>query len=184
MPVFPLPFYPTQPYDQPPLSFGSSRGGGKQAHAACDLAAPAGTAVLSVADGVVVQALSGIFYADPASGGKPVANTYDMIVRYPWGLVRYGEIDIKTPQGIVKGTAVTEGQQIASVAAQNTGTELHFELYGNPEDLSPLTVMGNMNYLYVPSANYHRRKDLQDPAWFLYGCLLANSSLYNYMQTL
>ena len=183
MPVFPLPFYPSQPYDQPPLSFGSSRGGGKQAHAGCDLAAPAGTQVLSVADGVVVQMPSGAFYTDPPSHGKPPAKTYDMIVRYSWGLVRYGEIDHKTPHGVARGAQVSEGQHIAFVAAQNTGTELHFELYRDPNELGPLTVMGNLKYLFVPSANYHRRKDLLDPAWFLYGCLLMNSDLYNFLKT-
>jgi len=182
MPVFPLPFYPSQAFDQPPLAFGSPRGK-NQAHAACDLAAPAGTKILSVADGVVVQMPSGAFYTDPSCGGKAPAKTYDMIVKYSWGLVRYGEIDHKTPPGISRGARVTEGQHIAFVAAQNTGTELHFELYQDPNDLSPLTVMGNMKYLYVPSANYHRRKDLLDPAWFLYGCLLVGSDLYAYMQT-
>src|SRR5258708_1219473 len=177
MPVFPLPFYPSQAYDQPPLAFGSPRGK-NQAHAACDLAAPAGTKVLSVADGVVVQMPSGAFFTDPALGSKPPAKTFDMIVKYSWGLVRYGEIDHKTPSGIARGARVTEGHHIAFVAAQNTGTERHFEFNQAPTALSPLTVINNIKYLYVPSANYHRRKDLLDPAWFLDGCLMAGSDLY------
>lgn len=116
MPVFPLPFYPSQPYDQPPLAFGSPRGAQhQQAHAGCDLAAPAGTKILSVADGVVVRLPSGAFHTDPPSGGKPPAQTSDMIVQYSWGLVRYGEIDFKVPSGVTRGTRVSEGQHIASL---------------------------------------------------------------------
>jgi murein DD-endopeptidase MepM/ murein hydrolase activator NlpD len=168
--VFPLPFTPSQTYLEGSLAFGAPRrgDGGKQAHSACDLAAPAGTPIFSVDDGTVVRGPAGAFYVDPPSNSsqKPIP-TYDLIVRYEFAVVRYCEIDKTLAPGVHKGARVVKGQHIATVSKQNTGTELHFEMYENTNDLSPLDVKEPKEYLYVPNKYYHRRLDLLDPTLFL-----------------
>ena len=98
-------------------SFGSARPG--RLHAACDLHVPAGTEVRAVANGSVFDIASGF-----PGNSKAIQVNHDGFV------VLYGEV---VPDSEVeRGSSVTQGQTIATVANQGRESQLHFELYLNP----------------------------------------------------
>jgi hypothetical protein len=136
-------------------------------HAACDLIAPAGTAVLAVEDGTIVSGVVA-FWTSGKDTPKPIT-VFEVRVRHADYLVRYGEIGATLAGGLKNGDAVSEGQQIASVGAQVGSTMLHFEMYANTST-GELTQRDNKHYLYVPDKNYQRRNDLINPTAFLDFC--------------
>lgn len=176
--VFPLHDEPSlflSGFDNPASTgaFGASRSGGR-VHAGCDLYwTPDGglvyqtsyyphnndTPIYAVADGVITGYYA--FYQ----------GTNALVVDHGDFTVRYGEVDDGgLPGGLNVGSAVTAGQQIATMGDLNmtsgTWSMLHFELYSN--DLSgSLTDTANGSYLNVPDANYQRRGDLMDCGPFL-----------------
>jgi hypothetical protein len=176
--VFPLADEPglyLSHFDDPSstASFGAGRSGGR-VHAGCDLYwTPDGglayqssyypynddTPIYAVADGVIVDYYP--FYLD----------THALVVDHGYFTVRYGEVDDGgLPGGLTVGSAVTAGQQIATMGdlsmSSGTWSMLHFELYSNDAS-GPLTDTGNWSYLNVPDANYQRRADLMDCRPFL-----------------
>lgn len=154
-------------------------------HPACDLLAIPETEIYAVEDGTVVYGPRAFFESgphipDPNDSTKSICKpgveclmVYDMLVKHKDFLVRYGEIAIRVPKGIVSGATVTEGQLIAYVGAQTVSSMLHFEMYSNTEDISYPTVKGNMKYLnFKPKKTYSRRQDLMDPTDYLDGCVV------------
>ena len=101
--------------------FGASRDGGNRVHAGVDLPAPAGTEVYSMDTGRVLH--------PPARFFSNGADTYELEIAYPWGIVRYGEIGPKFAEGVAAGKEVQAGQLITWVASQNGGAQLHLEMY-------------------------------------------------------
>ena len=79
-------------------------------------------------------------------------------------IARYCEISTD----LRKGSTVTKGQQIATVAKSNIGgdTMLHLEIYMGTAT-GGLTNTSNTTYDYVPNKNYSRRRDIVDPSFVL-----------------
>lgn len=156
--AFPLPHVPQYSYRHMRSRDGTEANGrafgarrpNERLHAACDLIAPAGTAVRAIEDGHVLKGPT-YFYSD----------TYYLVVRHSSGrVVRYGEIDRHVPADIKPGAPVKEGQVIAHVGRLRSGSSmLHFELYAGTEKGIELTVRAN--------AGYQRRRDLLDPTVLL-----------------
>ena len=161
-------------------AFGSSRNNGARAHAGCDLYAPVGDKIYTVADGTIIEYHN--FYGQ----------TYALEIDHKDFIVRYGEVQpplighpyVKDPppdsvrkglpDGLAKGDPVKRGQHIAFVGQlrlknKKTGkievfhkTMLHFEMYkGNAT--GSLTDLDNKEYDNVLKLNYMRRKDLLNP---------------------
>lgn len=147
--IFPLKERPKDSYHVAPRSFGSRRSN-KRKHAGCDLYAPAGTEIMAMKDGIVINIYE--FYL----GTKAIEVLHDD------KLVRYGEIhDVKADIKI--GSRVKAGQVIAEVGtlkfkSGTTMSMLHLEVYSNTEEGS-LTVRENLPY--------KRRADLLDPTSIL-----------------
>ena len=88
-------------------------------------------------------------------------------------IVRYAEVH-QTIGNIVLGqTRVTQGQPIAVMAHVNNTQNLfmlHLEYFMGTASVDTetnrLSQTGNMTYDYVPSGNFHRRRDLLDPIHF------------------
>jgi murein DD-endopeptidase MepM/ murein hydrolase activator NlpD len=102
-------------------------------HRGTDLAAPAGTPVLAVADGVVSTVL--VDFGDAASGRYVVVDHGSGLTTY------YGHVD----QVLVeREEQVERGQQIATVGSTgvSTGPHLHFEVRIDGEAIDPADVMG------------------------------------------
>ena len=118
-------------------------------HAGCDLYAPAGSVVISVGDGIIIQ-----------NAYKFYGGTYALEVDYGEFVCRYGEIDKEVPPHIKSGKSVTKGQIIGRVGKIDGGIQsmLHFEMYTGKET-GPLTNKKN--------PPFQRRLDLMDPTDFL-----------------
>src|SRR5687767_5689664 len=76
--------------------FGAPRKAGFPIHGACDLMAPAGTAVLAVEDGVIIR---GPYAFLPLEA----STTYAIDVRHDSFIARYGEIDGRLVGGLKAG---------------------------------------------------------------------------------
>lgn len=115
---FPLPFVPTTSY-KGGNGFGASRELVRKGlkHAANDLAAPAGTEVLAMDEGVVLSAPLKEFFL----------GTYDLVVQHPQFIARYCEI--KKEAEVKTGDKVYPGQVIAYVGDQPGADMLHLEFY-------------------------------------------------------
>jgi murein DD-endopeptidase MepM/ murein hydrolase activator NlpD len=182
MATFPLPARPAQSYSTGGRRFGDDRN--SMLHPACDLIAVAGTEIYAVEAGTVIYGPRRFFESGPhvwdAANKKSVCKpdaeclmVYDLLIKHPNFLVRYGEIGVRVAAGIEPSATVTEGQLIAYVGAQSVSSMLHFEMYSNTEDISYPTVKGNMQYLnFNPTKTYSRRKDLMNPTTYLDGCVL------------
>ena len=104
-------------------------------HRGTDLAAPAGTPVLAVADGVVSTVL--VDFGDAASGRYVVVDHGSGLTTY------YGHVD----QVLVeREDRVERGQRIATVGStgMSTGPHLHFEVRIDGEAIDPADVMGEV----------------------------------------
>jgi len=114
---FPLPYVPTTTY-KGGNGFGASRDKVRKGlkHAANDLAAPPGTPVLAMDDGVVMRGPYDFFLG-----------TYALEVRHPRFIARYCEIQRETEVKV--GDSVVEGQVIAYVGDQPGADMLHIEFY-------------------------------------------------------
>ena len=152
--IFPLRSRPTLSYKTGGRAFGSGRRGGRR-HAACDLIAPPGTAVLAMADGKVIQSYE--FWE--GTNALEIKQDNGMVIRY---------CEISVASGMTSGTRVSQGQIIAYVKRSNRNTYmLHLEMYKGTSN-GPLTQRSNStNYSYVPPRNYQRRSDLLDPTSYL-----------------
>ena len=138
--------------------FGASRDGGKRAHAGMDIHYKNGSgkgAVYAMESGKVVEYIANFY-----GGMQAIA------VQHADGSVaRYCEISTK----LRKGSKVTKGQQIATIAKSNIGgsTMLHLEIYLGTASGS-FTNKSNTTYDYVPKKVYSRRRDIIDPKFVLY----------------
>jgi len=101
--------------------------GERKFHAGSDLAAPPGTPILAVADGVVVFAgqrgtYGGLIILSHTVGGSPVASYYAHM--HPDGI------------HVTKGATVAAGQHIGDVgsAGKSTGPHLHLEIHPGGTD--------------------------------------------------
>ena len=184
---FPIPNqYRDTGYHAGVRSFGSSRSGGKRAHAGCDLYAPAGTKVYAVADGTVLNYYE--FYGQ----------TYAIEIQHNDCIIRYGEVqppkknrfgDDGPPSELCNGMApeieidgtIKRGQHIGFVGQLRLLNEksgkienykecmLHIEMYSG-KATGNLTDRDNLKYLHVPLRHYQRRDDLLDMTTFLDEC--------------
>jgi murein DD-endopeptidase MepM/ murein hydrolase activator NlpD len=151
--AFPLPFIPKQSWKDGDREFGSERDAGRRLHAGCDLYAPVGTPIYSVADGKIIE------FGDFYRGTRCIVIDHDDFI------VRYGEIQDLLPQGIKVGSLVKANTEIGKVACLK-GVDismLHFEMYKGFSS-GPLTNKRN--------PPYQRRPDLMDPTGFLERCAL------------
>jgi murein DD-endopeptidase MepM/ murein hydrolase activator NlpD len=99
-------------------------------HTGVDFAAPRGTPVRAVGDGVIALAdWSGPY-------GKTVEIQHDSTYT-----TRYAHLE-KFADGIRTGTSISKGQVIGYVGStgRTTGPHLHFELYKDQQYVDPLSV--------------------------------------------
>lgn len=129
--------------------FGAPRDGNRK-HGGCDLAAGAGSDVLAIDDGVVLEVAYKFKY-DTSVVSIGHGDLYDD----DYVIVRYGEIDTIMVQ---VGDTVTQGKVIAKVGKQPGGTQLHLEMYRGDE-------VGE--FLQERSLPYKRRNDIIDPTSYL-----------------
>lgn len=102
----------------------------RRPHLGVDYAAPTGTPVVAVGDGVITQAAWG------GGGGKTVKMTHNSNYKTAYlHLSRYGE-------GIRAGSVVKQGQIIGYVGSTglSTGPHLDFRFYKNGTPVDPLTI--------------------------------------------
>jgi murein DD-endopeptidase MepM/ murein hydrolase activator NlpD len=99
-------------------------------HTGVDFAAPRGTPVRAVGDGVIAEAGWNGGY------GKAIDVKHDATY-----MSRYAHLD-SFAEGIHPGVAVTKGQVIGFVGStgRSTGPHLHFELYKDQQYVNPLSV--------------------------------------------
>ena len=128
-------------------AFGSQRDNGNRLHAGIDLYAPPNTPIYAVDDGIVIG-VSSNFYK----------NVGQITIKHKNYIIRYAE----TNRNYFKiGDKIKAGQHIADVGLIE-GLEmsmLHFEMYSNINDVSPLTIVDNKPY--------KRRKDLVNPTKYI-----------------
>ena len=170
MAIFPIDIRPDVPWRHLRRSrdayFGAGRVG-YPIHGACDLLVPAGTAVLAVQDGTIIRGPYEFLSIDDKDNDCR-STTYAIDVLHDDFIVRYAEIARTLPAGLGVNSDVTEGQTIARVGVQCGGTMLHLEMFKDTTNLDPLPDRSlSTKYLYVPQANYERRKDLLDPTSYL-----------------
>lgn len=170
MAMFPIDIRPDVPWRHLRRSrdayFGAGRVG-YPIHGACDLLVPAGSAVLAVEDGTIIRGPYEFLSIDDTRNNCR-STTYAIDVLHDDFIVRYAEIARTLPGGLAVNSPVTEGQTIARVGVQCGGTMLHLEMFKDTTNLDPLTDRSHATrYLYVPQANYERRKDLLDPTSYL-----------------
>ena len=154
MATFPIPTKPGCSYDDKSRGFGAVRPNGRK-HAGCDLIALAGTNVLAVEDGVVIN--------PPYPFGTGAG--YVMDVQHGNRIFRYGEIKkpgLKDPNKLTAGSQVKEAQVIAQVGTTTYGSMLHLEMYSG-ENAGPFA---------TNTLPYKRRSDVKDPAPYLKNCTL------------
>ncbi|MEZ5428842.1 MAG: M23 family metallopeptidase [Pyrinomonadaceae bacterium] len=150
MRIFPLPKKVITYKTNWSCRFGAPRDGGRK-HGGVDLAAPAGTAVFAVDDGVVIEAAGGF----DKYGTSVVSIEHGDIYDDDYCIVRYGEVDTLM---VRQGSKVKKGDMIAKVGKQPGGTQLHLEMYSG--DLSGQFKQEN-------NLPYKRRSDLIDPSPFV-----------------
>ena len=129
-------------------AFGANRDNGNRIHAGSDIYSKVGTEVYATDEGIV-RRISNKFYK----------NVGAIEIKHKTWIGRYCEI---TPLPIIKvGDMVKAGQLIGHIAKIDglNISMLHFEMYDNDYDKSPLTVTG-LN-------KYNRRADLINPTKFL-----------------
>ncbi len=147
---FPTVKEPTHSYSSGMRMFNARRGGGKRAHAACDLYRYKNEPILSVAPGVVVRDRY-YFYQ----------GTYALEIAHSGGFIaRYGEITGREVKGVTKGDTVKMGSRIGYMGKVNSNCcrpMLHFELFKGDEK----------GALSQPGNKYKRRKDLLNPTPYL-----------------
>lgn len=99
-------------------------------HTGVDFAAPRGTPVRSVGDGIITEAGWNGGY------GKAIDIKHDSTYSS-----RYAHLD-SFAEGIQPGVAVTKGQLIGFVGStgRSTGPHLHFELYKDQQYINPLSI--------------------------------------------
>jgi len=99
-------------------------------HTGVDFAAPRGTPVRSVGDGIIAEAGWNGGY------GKAIDIKHDSTY-----LSRYAHLD-SFVEGIQPGVSVTKGQIIGFVGStgRSTGPHLHFELYKDQQYINPLSI--------------------------------------------
>jgi len=143
---FPLPFVPTTSY-KGGNGFGANRDNVRKGlkHAANDLAAPMGTPVLAMDDGVVVGGPYPFFF-----------DTYALEVKHPQFIARYCEIKKDTEVKI--GDTVLAGQVIAYVGDQPGPDMLHLEFFSG-------RLYGDLSQ--KPHPPFDRRDDVFDGVKFL-----------------
>lgn len=152
---FPVPqWIKSYSYKEGMRQFGWRRSKGKRLHAGCDIYAPLGSPVKTIADGKVVE--KALFYN----------GTFQISVNHPnIGVIRYGEID-KIPAKLGIGDDISAGMQVG-VIGQLQGMDvhpmLHLELFkgtvgGILTDRKNLTI-----YSFVKAGPYQRRSDLMNP---------------------
>lgn len=150
---FPLDRIPSRSWKTGMGSFGSRRGGGSRAHAACDLYAPSGTIIYAIADGTVIEEPYDFY-----------AGTFALEIDHGTFIARYGEIQQST--FVRKGARVRAGQRIARVGhligISVPEDMLHLELY-NKTASGALTRYGVESKKTARGVPYMRRKDLIDP---------------------
>ena len=152
---FPLPFVPTTSY-KGGNGFGGNRDNVRKGlkHAANDSAAPAGTPVLALDEGVVVGGPSPFFF-----------NTFALEVKHPQFLARYCEIDRNTEVHI--GDQVRAGQVIAYVGDQPGDDMLHLEFFTG-------RLQGDLSFRPGTHPPFDRRDDVFDGVRFLDQALHSN----------
>lgn len=150
---FPLDHIPDLSWETGMGSFGSRRGGGRRAHAACDLYAPSGTIIYAITDGSVIRGPYSFY-----------AGTYALEIDHGSFIARYGEIQSAT--FVRQGDRVRAGQRIARVGHLIGITVpedmLHLELYGKTAS-GPLTVPASESKRTSGGIPFLRRRDLIDP---------------------
>jgi murein DD-endopeptidase MepM/ murein hydrolase activator NlpD len=151
---FPLPFVPTTSY-KGGNGFGGNRDKVRKGlvHAANDLAAPWGTPVLAMEDGVVVR--------EPYSF---YSGTWALEIKHPLFIARYGEIARQTE--VHAGDAVLKGQVIAYVGDQPGSDMLHLEFFTGK-------LTGDLSYSPGTHPPYDRRDDVFDGAALLDQAILT-----------
>ena len=123
--------------------------------------------MLAVQDGTIIRGPYEFLKIDDTKNNCR-STTYAIDVLHDDFIVRYAEIAQTLPDGLGVNSDVTEGQTIARVGVQCGGTMLHLEMFKDTTNLDPLTDRSHATrYLYVPQANYERRKDLLDPTSYL-----------------
>lgn len=148
---FPLKTRPIQSYHTGARRFGTPRKGGQKKdrlHGGCDLYAPVGTEVYSVAAGTILG-------VNPFYKG-----TWEVTVDHGTFTVRYGELKEDLIREIKVGAVVEKGTLLGHVG-KLSGLNLsmvHFELYDG-------SGKGKLSDHFNPP--YYRRKDLLDPTTFL-----------------
>ena len=142
---------PTQDWIQGMRCFGSSRSGGKRAHAGCDLYAPVGTTIHAITAGRVTRGPYAFY-----------DGTYAVEIDHGAFLARYGEIQQKAM--VKEGDTVQPGQPIAKVGKLQSirNSMLHLELYDKSAS-GPLTVKNNSTKRNAKGVPYMRRADLINP---------------------
>jgi murein DD-endopeptidase MepM/ murein hydrolase activator NlpD len=145
---FPLPFVPTKSY-KGGNGFGGSREKVRPGlmHAANDLAAPPGTPVLAMDEGVVLAGPYEFF-----------RGTYALEVRHPQFVARYCEIARIAEVGLAD--RVKEGQVIAYVGDQPGEDMLHLEFFSG-------RLSGPLSYKPGTHPPYDRRDDVFNGAKYL-----------------
>ena len=149
MKIFPLPVKVDSYRSNWSCRFGAPRNPGRK-HGGCDLAAGAGTAVLAIDDGVVVEIANKFKYETSV-----VAIGHGDLYDDDYFIVRYGEVDTIMVQ---LGATVKRGDIIAKVGRQPGGTQLHLEMYRGDE---------TGEFLQESNLPYKRRNDLIDPTPYL-----------------
>jgi murein DD-endopeptidase MepM/ murein hydrolase activator NlpD len=148
---FPLPYVPSTTY-KGGNGFGGNRDKVRKGlkHAANDLAAPPGTPLLAMDDGVVISKPYRFF---PKEG--PLI-TWALEVKHPQFIARYCEIDAVAE--VKLGDKVVEGQVIAYVGDQPGRDMLHLEFYTGKRT-------GDLSQSHHPPCD--RRDDVFDGVAFL-----------------
>lgn len=151
--VFPFGQLPSANWTSAPRSFGARRGGGRRAHAGCDLYFPSGTVIHAIAAGTVIR------------GPYPFyARTSAIEIDHGAFLARYGEV--QEAAFVRKGDSVVAGQPIAKVGhlvgITVPSDMLHLELYDKSAH-GPLTVPLQQSARTSSGRPFLRRKDLIDP---------------------
>ena len=128
---------------------------GERFHGACDLYAPAGTAVLAPEDGVITPNGQYKFYLE----------SYAVEIRFTDGRIcRIGECQFF--DWVRAGASVKAGQQIGwivKLAISPPNSMVHFELFKGTEK----------GQLSTGTGPWFRRADLMDPTGYLDACTLA-----------
>jgi murein DD-endopeptidase MepM/ murein hydrolase activator NlpD len=145
---FPLPFVPGITY-KGGNGFGAARDKVRSGlkHAANDLAAPPGTPVLAMDEGLVLRGPYAFY-----------SGTFALEVQHPEFIARYGEI--ARVAEVKVGDTVKEGQVIAYVGDQPGQDMLHLEFFKGK-------LTGDLSYLPGTHPPYDRRDDVFNGVEFL-----------------